>query len=73
MTSIIAIGDRTKLVGYALAGVDVKDATNPDEVRGAWLGIADDVKLVLLTSEARQALPSPLGRQDVLVTILLPA
>lgn len=70
MTSIIAIGDRTKLVGYALAGVDVKDATNPDEVRGAWLGIADDVKLVLLTSEARQSLPNPLGRQDVLVTIL---
>ena len=27
-------------------------------------------KLVLLTSEARQALPDPLGRQDVLVTVL---
>ena len=70
MTSIIAIGDRTKLVGYALAGADVKDATNPDEVREAWLGIADDVELVLLTSDARQALPDPLGRQDVLVTVL---
>jgi hypothetical protein len=25
---------------------------------------------VLLTSDARQALPDPLGRQDVLVTVL---
>jgi hypothetical protein len=39
-------------------------------VREAWLGIGDDVELVLLTPEARQALPDPLGRQDLLVTIL---
>jgi vacuolar-type H+-ATPase subunit F/Vma7 len=70
VSSIIAVGDRMKLVGYALAGVEIKDATKPDEVREAWLGIADDVELVLLTSEARQALPDPLGRQDVLVTVL---
>lgn len=70
MSSIIAIGDRTKLAGYALAGVDVKDATNRDDVREAWVRIGDDVELVLLTPEARQALPDPLGRQDLLVTIL---
>jgi vacuolar-type H+-ATPase subunit F/Vma7 len=70
VSSIIAIGDPTTLAGYALAGVDVKGTTNPDEVREAWLGIADDVELVLLTSEARQALPDPIGRQDVLVAIL---
>jgi len=70
MSSIVAIGDRTKLAGYALAGVDLKHATDPDEVREAWLGIGSEVKLVLLTLEARQALADPLDRQDVLVTIL---
>jgi len=70
MSSIVAIGDRTKLAGYALAGVDLEHATDPDEVREAWLGIGSEVKLVLLTLEARQALADPLDRQDVLVTIL---
>jgi vacuolar-type H+-ATPase subunit F/Vma7 len=70
VSSIVAIGDRTRLAGYALAGVDVTDATDPDDVREAWNGITGDVELVLLTSEARQALPDALGRQDVLVTVL---
>ncbi len=70
MSSIVAIGDPTKLAGYALAGVDVKHATEPDQVRKAWLGIGSDVGLVLLTVEARQALPDPLGRHDVLVAVL---
>jgi vacuolar-type H+-ATPase subunit F/Vma7 len=67
---IAAIGDRSRLGGYALSGVDVKHATDPDEVREAWLAIGSDVELVLMTSEARQALPDPLDRRDVLVTVL---
>jgi vacuolar-type H+-ATPase subunit F/Vma7 len=70
MSSIVAIGDPMKFAGYALAGVDVKDAKNPAEVCEAWLGVAGDVELLLLTSEARRALPYPLDRQDVLVTVL---
>jgi vacuolar-type H+-ATPase subunit F/Vma7 len=70
MSSIVAIGDRDELAGYALAGVDVKHATDPDEVREAWHGIGSDVEFVLFTFEARQALPDPLGRRDMLVTIL---
>ena len=70
MSSIVAIGDRMKLAGYALAGVGIEHATDPDQVREAWLGLGSDVELVLLTIEARQALPDPLGRGDVLVTVL---
>ena len=33
-------------------------------------GVGGDVELVLLTVEARDALPDPLGRRDVLVTVL---
>ena len=70
MSSIVAIGDRTKLAGYALAGVYVEHATDPDQVRAAWREVGGDVELVLLTVEARDALPDPLGRRDVLVTVL---
>lgn len=70
MSSIVAIGDRLKLAGYALAGVAVEHATDPQQVREAWLGIESDVELVLLTPEARQALPDPLERRDLLVTVL---
>jgi vacuolar-type H+-ATPase subunit F/Vma7 len=70
VSSIVAIGDRNQLAGYGLAGVDVKHATDPDEVREAWHGIGSDVELVLITFEASQVLPDPLGRRDMLVTIL---
>ena len=70
MSSIVAIGDRTKLAGYALAGVDVEHATDPDQVRAAWREVGGDVELVLLTVEARDAVADPLGRRDVLVTVL---
>jgi len=70
VSSIVAIGDRLKLAGYALAGVAIEHATDPDQVREAWLGIGSDVELVLLTFEARQAIPDSLGRQDVLVSVL---
>ena len=36
MSWIVAIGDRSELAGYALAGVDVEHATDPDQVREAW-------------------------------------
>ena len=70
MSRIAALGDREALAGYALSGVDVKHATDPDQVREAWLGIGSDVGLVLLTPEARQALPDPLDGRDLLVTVL---
>jgi vacuolar-type H+-ATPase subunit F/Vma7 len=70
VSRIAALGDREALAGYALSGVDVKHATDPDQVREAWLGIGTDVGLVLLTPEAREALPDPLDRRDLLVTVL---
>jgi vacuolar-type H+-ATPase subunit F/Vma7 len=70
VSRIAAIGDHSRLAGYALSGVDVKHATDPDQVREAWLGIGSDVEFVLLTSAARQALPDPLDRRDVLVTVM---
>ena len=49
MSRIAALGRWTELAGYALAGVEVVDARDPEAVRRAWDGLADDVAVVLLT------------------------
>lgn len=60
MTRIVAIGSTLELAGYALAGVDVAGADDPNAVRRAWRDVADDAALVLLTADARAALPERL-------------
>lgn len=60
MTRIVAIGGALELAGYALAGVDVVGTDDPDAVRRAWSDVAEDASLVLLTADARAALPERL-------------
>ncbi|MCZ7590251.1 MAG: V-type ATP synthase subunit F [Gaiella sp.] len=62
MSRIVAIGDGPALSGYALAGVDVVDAPTPEQVRRAWADALGGASLVLLTAEARAALPDRLER-----------
>ncbi len=70
MTRIIAIGRALELVGYALVGVDVVDAPDPDGAQQAWASLTDDVCLVLLTVEARARLPERLDAGDRLWAVL---
>ena len=60
MSRVVAIGRGVELAGYALAGVDVVDAPEPELVRRAWDDAAGTASLVLLTREARRALPDRL-------------
>jgi len=62
MSRVVAIGDGAELAGYALVGVDVMDAPVPELVRQAWAGALEGASLVLLTAEARAALPDRLER-----------
>ncbi len=43
---------------------------DPEGVRRAWEGLADDVALVILTAEARRSLPEPLLPLDRLWVVL---
>lgn len=70
MSRVVAIGDALELAGYALAGVDVVAATDAEAVRGAWAELEDDVRLVLLTTDARRELPDRLDRAAVLWAVL---
>ena len=67
---VVAIGSELELAGYSLAGVEVIAAPVPEQVRRAWAELGDDVQLVLLTSEARRALPDGLDGSGVLWAVL---
>jgi len=67
---VVAIGEEAKLAGYALAGVELVDAVEAGRVRTAWAEVADDVGLVLLTPEARLALPERLERGGLLWVVV---
>lgn len=60
MSRIAALGRWAELAGYELVGIEVVDAAEPRSVRAAWDGLPGDVAVVLLTAEARRALPDPL-------------
>jgi vacuolar-type H+-ATPase subunit F/Vma7 len=70
VSRIAALGGWTELAGYALAGVEVVDVSDPKAVRRAWEGLPDDVIVVLLTAEARRALPDPILPRERLWAVL---
>ena len=70
MSRIVAIGEEAQLAGYALAGVELIEADVAGRVREAWEQLGDDVGLVLLTPQARRALPDPLRRPGLLWVVL---
>lgn len=70
MSRIVAIGGAAELGGYGLAGADVVDAPEPEDVRRAWEALGADVALVLLTPGARAALPENVRADRVLWAVL---
>jgi vacuolar-type H+-ATPase subunit F/Vma7 len=70
MSRIVAIGEAAELGGYGLAGADVVDAPGPEDVRRAWEALGADVALVLLTPDARAALPESVHADRMLWAVL---
>ena len=70
MSRVVAIGKAVELAGYALVGVEVVDAPEPALVRRAWADAAGEASLVLLTTEARSALPDRLEARGFLWTVV---
>ena len=56
MSRIVAIGERERVRGFALAGVHVAAADDAPAARAAWRELPADVGLVILTPEAHAAL-----------------
>jgi vacuolar-type H+-ATPase subunit F/Vma7 len=56
MSTIVALGEREQLQGFALVGVEVAAADDADAVRAAWRELPGGVGLVILTAAAHGAL-----------------
>lgn len=59
MNRIAAIGEETRVRGYALVGVLVLPAEEPEQVRTVWRRLPADIAVVLVTKMAATALDEP--------------
>ena len=71
--TVVAIGDADHIEGFALAGVIVKIAAEPDAVREAWEQLGDDVGLVILGAAAADVLGEARGGRHGLLSVVMPA
>ena len=69
---VAALGARTEVVGFALAGAHVLAADDADAVRAAWRCLPPGVGVVLLTPSAAAALAEELAGAQGLLTAVIP-
>jgi vacuolar-type H+-ATPase subunit F/Vma7 len=69
---VVALGERHRVDGWALAGVTVIVAEAPDAVRRAWRGLLPETALVLLTPAAAEALADELTAGAAPLTAVMP-
>jgi hypothetical protein len=72
VSRVAAIGEETRLAGYALSGADVHAASSADEARAAWTRLPRDVALLVLTSRAHAALEPQLAERPRLLWAVIP-
>ncbi len=72
MTRVVALGEATRVTGYAMAGVHVLTAENADAARAAWEKLAEDVGCVLLTRSARDAVAERLAERPQVIWVVVP-
>ncbi len=56
MSTVAAIGEETRIRGFAMVGALVLPAEDAEAVRRAWRSLPSDVAVVILTAAAGQAL-----------------
>lgn len=71
MGTVVAIGERTRVSGFVLAGVDVLVAEGPQAVLDAWSSLPPAAELVIVTPAAAASLdPEVLSRIPPLVVVM---
>lgn len=56
MGRVAAIGEVTRVQGFALAGVLMLPGDTADDARASWAALPSDVEVVILTPQAAAAL-----------------
>lgn len=69
--TVVVLGERNRVAGFALAGARVLVAEDPDAFRRHWRELAGDVVVVVLTSAAAAAVAGlPPVRRDLLSVVM---
>jgi vacuolar-type H+-ATPase subunit F/Vma7 len=69
---VVALGELSRLEGYALAGVDVRVAETAEEALQGWAALDANVGAVVLTRRAADALGARIEAPDSPLTVVLP-
>ncbi|MEU2912771.1 hypothetical protein ACWCQ0_11795 [Streptomyces massasporeus] len=75
MGRVAALGERSRVLGLALAGAVVLVAEDDQAVRRVWRSLPDGIDLVILTPAAAQALepePATPGGRRPLTAVMPP-
>ncbi len=72
MSTVVALGERHELEGFALVGASVIMTTTDDDVRAAWRDLDTDVGLVILSAGAARILRADLGDRPDVLTVVMP-
>lgn len=70
---IVAIGNESRVIGFALAGVLPVPVRTAADARAAWAALPTDVALVVLTPAAAEALAEELSHPSVRLAAVMPA
>jgi vacuolar-type H+-ATPase subunit F/Vma7 len=71
--TIAAIGERTLLDGYGLAGVHIFPGDTDEEILHAWTALPKDTAIVILTPRSAHALGAVLAEPGSPMTVVLPS
>ncbi len=63
MSRIVVLGERSRVAGFALTGVEVVVADDDSSAVAAWNGLGPDVAVLVLTPGAAEALTDVLSRE----------
>lgn len=72
MSAVVAIGEAHRVAGFALAGVDVREAEDAAAANDVLDALRGDVGLLVLTARTEAALRTRLAEREDLVWVTLP-
>lgn len=72
MSDIVALGERRRIDGFAVAGVRLVAAEDAAAAQHAWLGLEEDVAVLILTPAASAALSDLLPTRPDLIWTTIP-
>jgi vacuolar-type H+-ATPase subunit F/Vma7 len=73
METVVVLGERPLIQGFALAGGLLLVADTPDQARQQWERLPAGVRIVLLTPTAAEALSAARDAPDAPMTVVMPS